>query len=729
MKYALYVLLSFGIWQCSWAQFSRQDMASELMLRWKYADAYPLWMDLAVDSTYADSVREDFMRMAAQSALSADLLTEAVDWNAAIIATGHGEPEDWLRQLDLLCLQNRYDEIEESIGMALDQFPDNPGLLRWKEGVSGLIQLVRDSTAFTVEPLRPQSSAEEFSAYPFQNGLVFMSTGLNAGFIPMRDGWTGQYYTELTWIEDVKEPFREYTWFEQIRNQDLFGAFGHSRLHDGPVAFDADEDFAVLTRNHEDIDVSENVSRSRLKLEFYRWIPELEEWERRPDDLFPWNSPLYSCAHAVFDLNDDLVFSSDRPGGFGGMDLYSSKWEDGQWSEPQNLGPVVNTDQDEVFPFVSQTGAVFFSSNGHPGAGGLDIFIYREGAARLERLGYPINSNLDDFAFVFDETKGSGWLSSNRMESKDAIFSVNGNPSAGKLTVHVQACDGSPIVGIDVIAEDQFAGSATTAQTDEDGNAQFIAIRNRTYTLTSQVLEGMDSPPELELVMQDVDSMGTVLDFNYKRQPNRLTVVDLEGNPLNNAMLSFENEQKKRLNRVTNSEGVFEWDDEISMDFMAVHVSMINYWDGYQGFEQPPSGCLLSIQKTVTLRPRTEESEVINLENIYYDLDKAVLRAEGKSELDKLVRYMSDEKYRTFRVELSSHTDSRNSDAYNKDLSQRRAQSCVDYIIAKGIDPIRIIARGYGESQLVNRCADGVACTEDEHQANRRTELRLLPDE
>ena len=90
---------------------------------------------------------------------------------------------------------------------------------------------------------------------------------------------------------------------------------------------------------------------------------------------------------------------------------------------------------------------------------------------------------------------------------------------------------------------------------------------------------------------------------------------------------------------------------------------------------------------------------------------------------------MSDEKYRTFRVELSSHTDSRNSDAYNKDLSQRRAQSCVDYIIAKGIDPIRIIARGYGESQLVNRCADGVACTEDEHQANRRTELRLLPDE
>ena len=407
------------------------------------------------------------------------------------------------------------------------------------------------------------------------------------------------------------------------------------------------------------------------------------------------------------------------------------KWEDGRWSEPQNLGPVVNTDQDEVFPFrLPRREPSFSVQQWPPWRWGLGHFYrFAKGLQQDSNdLGYPINSNLDDFAFVFDETKGQRLAVFQSIGIQGRHFQRQWRiPLLGKLTVHVQACDGSPIVGIDVIAEDQFAGSATTAQTDEDGNAQFIAIRNRTYTLTSQVLEGMDSPPELELVMQDVDSMGTVLDFNFKRQPNRLTVVDLEGNPLNNAMLSFENEQKKRLNRVTNSEGVFEWDDEISMDFMAVHVSMINYWDGYQGFEQPPSGCLLSIQKTVTLRPRTEESEVINLENIYYDLDKAVLRAEGKSELDKLVRYMSDEKYRTFRVELSSHTDSRNSDAYNKDLSQRRAQSCVDYIIAKGIDPIRIIARGYGESQLVNRCADGVSLfTEDEHQANRRTELRLV---
>ena len=379
MKYALYALLSFGICQSSWAQFSRVDMANDLMLRWKYADAYPLWADLAADSTYADSIREDFMRKAAESALHADLLAEAADWNAKMIATGHGAPEDWLMQMDLLCFQNRYEELEASIGTALAQFPNSERLGRWKEGIAQLIRLVRDSTAFTVEPLRPKSNAEEFSAYPFQDGLVFMSTGLNAGFIPMRDGWTGQNYTELTWVEDLNEPFRTYTWFEQIRNQDLFNAFGHSRLHDGPVGFDADEDFAVLTRNHESIDVSENVSRSRLKLEFYRWIPELEKWEKRPDSLFSWNSPGHSCAHAVFDLNDDLVFSSDRPGGYGGMDLYSSKWEDGRWSEPQNLGPVVNTDQDEVFPYVSKTGAIFFSSNGHQGAGGLDIFTFREG--------------------------------------------------------------------------------------------------------------------------------------------------------------------------------------------------------------------------------------------------------------------------------------------------------------------------------------------------------------
>ena len=118
----------------------------------------------------------------------------------------------------------------------------------------------------------------------------------------------------------------------------------------------------------------------------------------------------------------------------------------------------------------------------------------------------------------------------------------------------------------------------------------------------------------------------------------------------------------------------------------------------------------MSIQKTIALRPKTKESEVINLEVIEYDLDKATLRPEGKRELEKLITYMNRPDYQTYRIEFSMHTDCREDEAYNLDLSQRRAQSCVDYIVSKGIDPSRIIAKGYGESKLLNECADFVTC-------------------
>jgi outer membrane protein OmpA-like peptidoglycan-associated protein len=193
------------------------------------------------------------------------------------------------------------------------------------------------------------------------------------------------------------------------------------------------------------------------------------------------------------------------------------------------------------------------------------------------------------------------------------------------------------------------------------------------------------------------------------------------------------------LNRVTSEKGLFEWNDEIGLEFWRVHVSLINFWDGYQEFKSPPSGCAMSIQKTIQLRPITKQNERIALENIYYDLDKYNLRTEGMRELDKVVGYMQS--HPAVRIELSSHTDCRNSSGYNETLSQNRAQSCVDYIVSKGILAERIVAMGYGERVLVNHCSDDYSCecNEDQsgcqicdekfHQANRRTELKLLGDQ
>ncbi len=735
MKHLLLTLVLVLMGSQISAQFSRETLAVEMMDRWRYADAYPLWADLAQESLVSDSTRWDWIRLASESSFQADFTDEALRWNDTLVANGMANVEDWLRQFELLRLTNHYERLPESITAARDQFTADSLLSTWELEIPMILSMFRDSVAYRVERLRPLAESEEFSAFPFKEGLVYMSTGLNGGFLPQRDGWTGQYYTELSMIDDESNPYQEYTWFEQIRNRDLFMELGRTTLHDGPVAFDSDEDFAVVTRNHVELDTTERAVRSRLQIQFY--LEREGAWQRA--DSFAWNDRHYSVAHGTFDLNDDLIFASDMPGGFGGMDLYRSVWKDGGWSQPENYGPVVNTAGNEVFPFVSKTGALFFSSNGHAGIGGLDIYVYRDGANQHEHLGIPINSHADDFSFVFDEKSGKGWLSSNRSDSQDAIYEIEGAPSAGSLLIEVRACDGSPMANTEVKIQETNWGSVLRATTNAEGRASFDVMRSRDYEVTCDALPGMEAPPVIRVEMPDSASYAATLDLNFVMQINQLVVQSLEGIPLANALLSFENREGKRLNRVTNENGLFEWNDEIGLEFWRVHVSLINYWDGYQEFEAPPSGCAMSIQKTIQLRPITKQDERIALENIYYDLDKYNLRAKGKRELDKVVAYMDS--HPAIRIELSSHTDCRNSSGYNETLSQNRAQSCVDYIVSKGISPGRIVAMGYGERVLVNQCSDENACECNEyrsgcqncdeafHQANRRTELKLLGDQ
>lgn len=138
------------------------------------------------------------------------------------------------------------------------------------------------------------------------------------------------------------------------------------------------------------------------------------------------------------------------------------------------------------------------------------------------------------------------------------------------------------------------------------------------------------------------------------------------------------------------------------------------------GGKDKPKAALMA---NLSLKP-LKVGSVLELEKVYYDLDKATLRPDGKSELDDLVAIMNRNK--SIKVELSSHTDSRASDSYNMDLSQRRAQSCFDYITSQGIASDRIIPKGYGEQKLLNKCSNGVECSEAQHQRNRRTEIKVL---
>jgi outer membrane protein OmpA-like peptidoglycan-associated protein len=132
---------------------------------------------------------------------------------------------------------------------------------------------------------------------------------------------------------------------------------------------------------------------------------------------------------------------------------------------------------------------------------------------------------------------------------------------------------------------------------------------------------------------------------------------------------------------------------------------------------------LITLFKEVELERIFPEKEIV-IQNIYYDYDKASLREESLPVLDKLVSFFEENNDLT--IEIGSHTDSRGSDSYNKDLSQRRAQSVVDYLISKGVTAEQLSAKGYGETKLINACKNGVQCSEEEHQENRRTTFRVI---
>lgn len=353
-----------------------------------------------------------------------------------------------------------------------------------------------------------------------------------------------------------------------------------------------------------------------------------------------------------------LYFSSNRRGGYGGTDLYSAQYSRGRFGRVKNLGPEINTHGNEMFPYVSEDGKLYFASDGHPGYGGLDIFVVKRagGKTKIENLGRPVNSSADDFGiFLFRPDRG--FFSSNRAGGKgdDDIYTfVNEDPNLKIVNYFLE--------GI-------------TMSYDRDDKA--IILPNTRVQLLDQSGE----------LMQDyVTGNDGKFFFRVYENENYILVGDRDGffttrSNYTTIGKSVPVEQLKEL--VTN----------ITLD-------------------------------TTLFLDRKELNKIFVLENIYYDLDKWDIRPDAAKELDKLVIVLQDNP--EIKIELSSHTDSRQTDEYNMRLSQRRAESAVAYLVSRGINSSRLIAKGYGESRLLNHCADNVECTEEEHQKNRRTEFKIL---
>jgi outer membrane protein OmpA-like peptidoglycan-associated protein len=718
MKVKITLILLFMI-RFAFAQGFKESYAQQLSNRLEFVAAYPVWAELSTTLINKQKGKWNYLRMATEAAYKSEQFEKSFYWDSILIAKKQATAQDMIVFFDLLCLNNKHALLSPYIDSALLIFPKDSLIQIWKQKAPIVMGLLNNKTNYEVSPIRPGAKGEEYGAIPYKRALLYVSNEYNTGFVNSTYGRTGQNYSNIGLIEDAKNPSVANGFWEQIKNKDLWTEIPPTKTHDGPISFSKDYKQAFVTSNQTTTNENNSIKFSRLQLKIYSRTT--DGWKE--DKTFDWNSPDFSNGHAVLDADKNLIFASDRPGGFGGVDLYKCIWKNDHWGNPVNMGPSINTSQNEMFPFVSNKGNLYFASNGWPGLGGLDIFKWSAKDSSISHLGIPINSNDDDFAFYFNEINNSGYLSSNRNNRKDQIFSLLKIVEGIELQVNTITCNENTVSNIPLTITDKSKNTSQQVTTDENGAAIIKMQKGRDYLISFEGNE-YSYPDSLLYHAKTNGRYEKNLKIRLKNQVTSLLVQDEKLKPLEGVMLNFYNKKIPVLKVLTPANGQYAWTNVGQELKDSVYANFINHNDVSIKIQKAGKDrCNDTLVIPLTFIKK-QADEYINLDLILYDFDKYFLRPEGKFELEKLVKYMKARP--ELIVELSSHTDSRGEYDYNITLSNNRSQSCIDYIISKGIDADHIIAKGYGESKLVNPCSDNVPCSDEEHQQNRRTELKLL---
>ena len=517
-----------------------------------------------------------------------------------------------------------------------------------------------------------------------------------------------------------------------------------------------------------------------------------------------------SAAHPSISVDGNtLYFSSNMPGGFGGNDLYKVERTNsaGEWSKPVNLGPKINTEGNELYPFIHENGNLYFASDGHLGLGGLDVFTVRLNSptTSVVNLGYGVNSNQDDFGFFLKEDKRSGFFSSNRDRGKgaDDIYQFEIIPEEERSATALKM-----LSDIGVVEATSSVNENENVQEEDNMLDSMLVIRLQDLPLFTDSLFSLKfdykkiGTQESPLIELDFSQVALIKDsihekriyyekFSYDKETpfkikitypgyeDQLVNVELDNMSFlaHSAIIPMRKELKSGIVkpqekpkafvfigaifeentqiRLPNVRVIIRDKNDLNNQFVEVTGPYGTFRDSVTGYElYEPLNFEIYLKKEGYISKSFAFEEVLteygeidleeylrkirltkaevnleigkaaNLNPIYFDLDQYAIRPDAAIELDKVVEILKEEP-NSF-IELGSHTDSRANDAYNLALSNRRSKSATDYIVSKGISAERLTSFGYGESQLVNRCANGVECTDEEHQMNRRTEFKIV---
>jgi len=511
-----------------------------------------------------------------------------------------------------------------------------------------LAQIKKNSGRYTIENAGINSKYSDYGSAFYNNKVVFASARDTGGLGHRKHAWTGESFTNLYSADMVSEG--------ALSTPTRFGNNLNSRFHESTPAFTKDGKTIYFTRNNFlDGKKGKDAKKSTL-LKIYKATLDGDRWSNITE--LPFDSDQYDVAHPALSPDEKtLYFASNMPGTLGQSDLYKVAINaDGSYGTPMNLGNVINTEGRETFPMVTSEGELYFASDGHPGLGGLDIFVSKaekDGSYKeVLNVGEPLNSSHDDFGFLINEKTRLGYFTSNR--------------------------DGGQ---------------------GGDDIYKFKETKKIEYTC-EQLLAGVVTDKETGLPLANVKV--TLSDANYKMIKE----------------VSTDNEGKFYMGSVDCQRKYYIKTEKA--DYNTVETPTITVNESGKTFVP------IELEKPVkVVKVNDDLFKAFGIKIIYFDLDKSFIRADAAVELAKILDVL--EQNPTMEIDVRSHTDCRQTAKYNMSLSDRRAKSTIAWLVDKGINKARLTGRGYGESQLVNDCAceptNQSNCTEEQHQANRRSEF------
>jgi outer membrane protein OmpA-like peptidoglycan-associated protein/tetratricopeptide (TPR) repeat protein len=571
-------------------------------------------------------------------------LEDAARWYGELFEmTSDLEPEYYYRYSSSLRSIGENDKANEMMAKFNQSSGNDSRAKLFEKNRNYLEEIKENSGRYEIEDAGVNSQYSDYGTAIYLDKIVFASARDTGSLVHRLHSWTNQPFTNL-YVADLGEemiPGRPTKFDKNIK----------SKFNESTPAFTKDGNTMYFTRNNY-LDGKKGKDGNEVTLvKIYKATLENESWTKLTE--LPFNSDNYSAAHPALSPDEKtLYFASDMPGTIGRSDLFKVQInEDGTFGIPENLGRTINTEGRESFPFVNDENEIYFTSDGHPGLGGFDVFVAKintDGTFnKVQNVGADVNSSKDDFAYWIDTKSRKGFFSSNRDggQGYDDIYKF--------LELRRLTC------------EQELYGEVTDMATKEVLPDTKISLFDSRFTLmgtTNSDQKGMYSFPvecgETYYVRAQKPE--------YTAKEEKITIAKENGKT--NLPIALEKEE-----------------------------------------------CKVAIGDDL--------GKCFGITMIYFDFDKSDIRMEAALDLEKILDVLNQ--YPNMKLDIRSHTDSRGSLKYNEALSDRRAKSTINWLIKNGVNKNRLLGKGYGEYQLVNKCSDGVECTEDEHQLNRRSEFLI----